>query len=111
MITLADIQALANRAGEIYRGGGATSWSSAVRKAIRGQGITFGPDVERLTSQVCSELGRRSGGTRRKKAQQQKEEARRQARYEDAVGHAPLSEPEKPTGSGKHQKPRQLILL
>lgn len=107
---MADIIALAERALEIYREGDATSIPSAARKAVIGSGISYEPDVERIASQVCSELGRRAGAVSRRKAQERKKRAEAQQRYEKGLGHKP-AQPKPGPKKPKHYEPKQLILL
>ena len=49
---MADINRLAFRAAEIRVSKNALTDAEAIGKAIRGQGITFPPDVERLMKEV-----------------------------------------------------------
>ncbi len=62
---MADIRALADRAVQIFRSSKATSWKSAARQAVRRKGITYKPDVERIASEICRELQKRSVAKRR----------------------------------------------
>ena len=71
MTSLLSIKKLADRATSYMRTGQATSYPSAVRKAIHAEGITYEPDVKRLVKEVCAELGRR--GAQAKKRKQSKE--------------------------------------
>jgi hypothetical protein len=58
---VANISRLADSAEKKLRDGSALTRPDAARKAIRGQGISFGPDVNRLTPLVLTELARRGG--------------------------------------------------
>lgn len=40
---------------------------AAAKQIVRGEGITYKPDVERIARDICSELGRRSGKAKRKR--------------------------------------------
>jgi len=56
---MTDIAKLADSAEKKIEKGDALTYPDAARKAIRGQGIFYKTDIERLKTKVCSELGRR----------------------------------------------------
>ncbi|MBL4644435.1 MAG: hypothetical protein JKX80_01050 [Candidatus Pacebacteria bacterium] len=98
---------------EIYKEGNATSISSAARKAVIGSGISYGPEVEGITREICSELGRRGASVRRKKAQNKKKRVAAKVRYEKNLGLTLVSEESIVSRVDKpaHYEPKQLILL